>query len=85
MFGVASTTVNLNPGTVIVRQGKGRRQRLVFLGARSREAVLNYLAHRTELGPEEPLWPGLANGKRLTDSGLRQLEVLDTPGGAVTR
>ena len=56
-----------------MRLGKGRKQRLAFLGARARKALLKYLMERGFLRPEEPLWLSQTTGERLTDDGLRLL------------
>lgn len=60
--------VDLALGTVKVRQGKGGKDRTVYLGHRSREALGRYLQRA-----DGPLWRNPRNGRRLTDSGLRQL------------
>ncbi len=64
--------VNLSSGTVLVRHGKGGRVRSVFLGAKSRRALLRYLRHRGSLGDSDPLWVTV-EGRRLAVSGLRQI------------
>ena len=65
--------VDLKTGTVKVRLGKGRKQRLAFLGARARKALLKYFMERGSPRPEEPLWLSQTTGERLTDDGLRLL------------
>jgi len=56
---------------VAVQRGKGGKPRAVFLGAKSRRAVLRYLRKRGS--PEAgPLWVTVTGG-RLTYSGLRQI------------
>ena len=58
-------------GAVAVQRGKGGKSRTVFLGAKSRRAVLSYLRKRRH--PEAgPLWVTVTGG-RLTYSGLRQI------------
>lgn len=65
--------VDMKTGTVKVRLGKGRKQRLTFLGARTRKALLKYLIERGSPRPEEPLWLSHKTGDRITDAGLRLL------------
>jgi integrase/recombinase XerD len=73
----ASEFVNLNiadvdrkTGTVSVRQGKGRKDRVAFLGAKARKALLKYLMSRQEAASDEPLFPSSVTGERLTTNGL---------------
>lgn len=64
---------DLKSGVVKVRHGKGRKQRVVFLGARARKVLIKYLMQRGEFKPSDPLWLSLTTGERLTDHGLRML------------
>ncbi len=64
--------VNLATGAVLVRAGKGRKARTVFLGAKARRELLRYLRHRPAAAPSDPLWV-TAQGTRLTYAGLRQV------------
>jgi site-specific recombinase XerD len=73
----AAEFVNLNiadverrTGTVSVRQGKGRKDRVAFLGAKARKALLKYLMSRQDAAPVEPLFPSATSGERLTTNGL---------------
>jgi len=73
----ASELVDLNPddlnldrGNVLVRQGKGRKPRTVFVGKRTRKALRAYMLAHT--------WPDSAlfvsyRGRKLTYDGLRQI------------
>jgi site-specific recombinase XerD len=62
--------VNLATGATVIRHGKGNKARVVFLGAKSRRALLAYLKQR---GPEPgALWQS-RRGERLTVSGLGQM------------
>lgn len=65
--------VDFKTGTVHVRHGKGKKQRVVFLGAKARKALLQFMLERPEAAASEPLWVNLNTRERLTDSGLRQL------------
>lgn len=48
--------VDLTTGTVAIRQGKGRKDRTVFLGAKARVALVKYLRLRGDVKPDAPLW-----------------------------
>ncbi|MCO6453472.1 MAG: tyrosine-type recombinase/integrase [Caldilineales bacterium] len=65
--------VDLNAKTVHVRCGKGGKGRITYIGDDTLLALNAYLATRSGLEPHHPLWVNLQTGKRLTDSGLRQL------------
>lgn len=76
----ATELCNLNAGSIDqvtgmihVDQGKGRKDRIVFLGNRSRKQLLRYYRHEGKPGDDEPLFVSEKTGKRLTRSGLRQL------------
>lgn len=64
--------VDLNTGQIIVRSGKGRKGRAVFVGSRAQRALLVYFRHRESLESHEPLWIKEAGGK-LSKSGIRQV------------
>lgn len=57
---------------IFVRQGKGRKDRTVYLGVKARRALLKAWRERKP-GAGAPLWTGLRDGERLTESRLRQL------------
>ncbi len=65
--------IDLKTGAVTVRQGKGRKDRVAFLGAKARKALLKYLMARGSTKPSDPLWPAHDDGERLTSSGLQQV------------
>ena len=62
----------VSTGVVIVRHGKGQKQRVVFLGVNSRRALTRYLRYRHDAEPNHPLWV-TTYGARLKYSGLRQI------------
>ncbi len=62
--------VNSKSGAVTIRQGKGRKDRVAFLGAKARKALLKYLLTRPETQSTEPLFPSTKTGERLTTNGL---------------
>jgi len=64
--------LNLGMGSVLVRQGKGRKPRMTFLGTKARQALVRYLRHRGELLDDDPVWVG-RGGRRLTYAGLREI------------
>lgn len=63
--------VNIGTGAVSVIQGKGRKDRLTYLGAKARKAMVKYLLERGKADPSEPLWLSENTGERLTHHGLR--------------
>ena len=64
--------VNLNTGAVVVRQGKGNKTRITFLGSQARRELMRYLRHRAEPRPRDPLWVTIS-ATGLTYSGLPQI------------
>lgn len=65
--------VDMVTGQVIVRHGKGDKERTVFFGTKTRTALRNYLKTRGEYKrPFDPLFMSDRDG-RLTLSGLRQI------------
>ena len=64
--------VDLKSGAVTVRQGKGRKDRTTFLGAKARKSLVRYIMERSRPTAAEPLWTSENTGERLTDFGLRQ-------------
>lgn len=55
-----------------IREGKGSKSRVTFLGAKSRRELLRYLRRREDVAPNAPLWVTV-KGTRLTYWGLRQV------------
>ncbi len=64
--------VDLQTGQVIVRMGKGRKGRAVFIGAKTRRALLAYYRHRESLSSDLALWTK-QSGDALTKAGIRQI------------
>ena len=64
--------VDLATGTVLVRNGKGRKSRVVFVGARTRRALLAYLRQRSLPPADAPLWVS-REGMPLGKYGMRQI------------
>jgi site-specific recombinase XerD len=60
--------VDLATGAVMIRQGKGRKPRMVFLGRKSIRAIRKYLRFRKDNHPA--LWVS-TQGERMTYSALR--------------
>jgi site-specific recombinase XerD len=56
-----------------VRQGKGRKDRTTYLGARARKHMLRYYLDCGAPSPHGPVWRNERTGERLTTSGLRRL------------
>lgn len=64
--------VNLPGGTVMVREGKGRKPRMTFVGPKTRRALLTYLRHRPGAPDDAPLWV-THKGGRLSYGGIREV------------
>lgn len=64
--------VDLHTGQVIVRSGKGRKGRAVFIGAKTRRAMLAYYRHRESLDDDTALWVK-RSGDALTKWGIRMI------------
>jgi integrase/recombinase XerD len=60
-------------GEVKINRGKGRKDRTVFIGPRTRRELARYLAERDDVTPAAPLWIKLHTGQRITYSGLRYI------------
>ena len=61
---------NYKTGEILIREGKGRKFRIVFLGKKSRRTVRSFLRVRRD--EDNAMWV-LKSGDRLTYSGLRQI------------
>ena len=64
--------VDLANGAVSIRQGKGRKDRVAFLGRKAGQALTRYLLERGPREPDSPLWLSI-KGNALTTCGLRQM------------
>ena len=64
--------VDLVSGQVLIRQGKGRKPRLVFLGKTSRKALRTYVKARVDTS--SALWVN-SEGERLCYGGMRGVVV----------
>lgn len=62
--------VNQATGEILIRSGKGRKPRFVYLGRQSRKALRRYLKHIQDTHPA--LWV-TRDGDRLEYAGLRSL------------
>ncbi|MBM4426403.1 MAG: hypothetical protein FJ031_04100 [Chloroflexi bacterium] len=62
--------VDLITGEILVRSGKGRKPRNVYLGDKTRQVLKRYLKIRTDHNPA--LWVS-RSGERLTETGLRMM------------
>jgi integrase/recombinase XerD len=63
--------VNQITGEVLIKQGKGHKPRITFLGAKSRKALRAYLKLRHDRCPA--LWSRADGSSRLTYDGLRAI------------
>jgi integrase/recombinase XerD len=62
--------VDAKTGAVMVRLGKGGKDRTCYIGARARRALLRYLLERPHHDPSAPLFPSLLTDGHLTANGL---------------
>lgn len=62
--------VDLKTGAVRIQQGKGRKDRVAFVGARSRKSLIKYLMARGNPPPTAPLWVTKTPGKTFTDQRM---------------
>ncbi len=65
--------VDVRAGTVRVWQGKGRKDRLTFLGAKSRKALHKYLSTRPGVKPDAALFASENTGEGLTIIGVQAM------------
>ncbi|CAN5771660.1 hypothetical protein BH10CHL1_BH10CHL1_24290 [soil metagenome] len=65
--------VDLKTGSVMVIQGKGQKDRMVFIGAKTRKLLILYLAERDNRNNEDPLFVSERSSERLTYYGLAQM------------
>ncbi len=64
--------IDFKSGSVQIIAGKGNKNRVVHLGAKSRRELIRYLRTRPHINPIDPLWLN-EDGVRLKSSGLRQI------------
>jgi site-specific recombinase XerD len=66
---------DINPitGEILIRQGKGRKPRTVFIGQKSRKAIRQYL--RLRISYLSALWVTNDQTERLTYNGLKSMVV----------
>lgn len=66
--------IDLKTGTVMVRVGKGQKQRTTYIGAKTRKAVKRYFSQRRgRLRDSTPAFVSEHGGERMTISGMVQL------------
>ena len=73
LVGLDGADVDLASGELRVRHGKGRKDRIVFLGQRARARLADYYAACGTPNEHAPVFASQTRGKRLTPSGLHQL------------
>lgn len=64
--------LNIQTGAVQVINGKGGKNRTVYVGARTRKTIIRYLRDRKNYDDQDPLFVTLTGG-RLGQDGLRQI------------
>ena len=65
--------LNSETGEILVRHGKGQKQRTVYIGLKARKQLLRYLAERADANPRAAMFVSERTGARLTLSGLFHL------------
>ena len=65
--------IDLQSGDVRIRQGKGRKERIVFLGQNARAQLIRYYHDRGTPESKDPVWISEKSSERLTTSGLHQI------------
>lgn len=65
--------VDITDGRVIIRHGKGKKDRVTFLGQTTRRALRRYLATRPKLCVDDPLWLTERGATGLTRMGVQRL------------
>jgi site-specific recombinase XerD len=65
--------VDLKTGEVTVKQGKGRKDRTVYLGVKARKKTLRYFLKAGTPKPKQAVFRSENTGERLTRNGLYQL------------
>jgi len=63
--------VDMRAGIIRIKNGKGGKDRITYIGAKARKVLLRYLLERGEVAPIDPLWISFNTGKGLTHYGLR--------------
>jgi site-specific recombinase XerD len=64
--------IDLQVGAVRVIEGKGRKDRTAYMGAKARRALVAYYAEAGWPAADGAVWRATRTGARLTDSGIRQ-------------
>ncbi len=64
--------VDMKTGAVSVRNGKGQKDRVTYIGSKTRKGLAKYLLARKP-DPNAPLFYAIKRGRRLTLSGLVQI------------
>lgn len=64
--------IDSDKGSVVVRHGKGDKQRTVYLGAKALKELKRYLRHRKRAKSDSPLFATI-DGRRLSRYTLRQI------------
>lgn len=62
--GLRVGNMTLDRGRALITQAKGKKQRVVFFGKRTRQALWRYWASRTEMDEEAPAFATVLDGER---------------------
>lgn len=63
---------DVSGGQVAIRSGKGRKTRIVFIGATTKRALAAWLQHHPDPSEDAPMW-ARDDGERLSRDGVRQV------------
>ena len=73
MVALNGIDVDITAGVVQVKEGKGGKNRTVYIGAKTVKALLRYYTWRQIPAEHEPVWLSIRTQTRLTRFGLRQM------------
>lgn len=73
LCGLDVVDCDLDDGALLIRRGKGQKERYVYAGAKVRAAIRAYRAQRGQVLPNAPLFATDRGGRRMTTNGIVQL------------
>lgn len=65
--------IDITRGAIVVRGGKGQKDRYVHIGIKTRRALIRHLSSRRQRQAGKALWPHQYTGEALTKWGIREL------------
>ncbi len=73
LINLTASDIVLKSGRVHVRNGKGRKDRYVYISERTSNAIVNYYDERGMPSKDEPIWQSLTTSEPLKQNGLNQM------------